>query len=57
MLEHGLSSKLQKMVGVRNIAVHDYQAINPDILKSILSKHLQDIEDFYNKVIKRQQQI
>jgi uncharacterized protein YutE (UPF0331/DUF86 family) len=55
ILEHDLSSKMQKMVGFRNIAVHDYQAINPAVLKSILSLHLQDIEDFYSTVIKREQ--
>ena len=42
-----LCSKLQKMVGFRNIAVHDYQAINVEILKAILKTHLKDIEDFY----------
>lgn len=54
ILKHDLSNKMQKMVGFRNIAVHDYQAINPDILKSILSLHLKDLEDFYTTVIKRQ---
>ncbi len=54
VLEHHLSSKLQKMVGFRNIAVHDYQEISPAILKSILSLHLKDFEDFYTSVIERQ---
>lgn len=54
VLEHDLSIKMQKMIGFRNIAVHDYQAINPEILKSILSLHLKDLEDFYTTVIKRQ---
>jgi hypothetical protein len=27
------------MVGFRNIAIHDYQSLDVDILKSILSKH------------------
>ncbi len=46
-----LSHKMQSMAGFRNIAVHDYQAINPDILKAILTKHLPDIEEFYTAVI------
>jgi len=55
ILEHDLSNKMQKMVGFRNIAIHAYQAINPDILKSILLRHLKDFEEFYTCVIKRQQ--
>lgn len=31
----GLSKKMQSMVGFRNIAVHDYQNINVEILKTI----------------------
>ena len=53
ILEHILANKMQKMVGFRNIAVHDYQAINPDILKSILTNHLKDLQDFYTTIIKR----
>lgn len=50
-IKHELSNKMQKMVGFRNIAVHDYQAIDPDILKSIISHHLKDFEQFYSEVI------
>lgn len=42
-----LSARLKKMVGFRNIAVHEYETINNDILKSILQYNLKDIEDFY----------
>jgi len=52
VIECELSKKLRKMVGFRNIAVHEYQAINTDILKSILQNHLKDIEDFYVAVLK-----
>lgn len=43
---------MQSMVGFRNIAIHDYQSIDVDILKSILTKNLKDIEEFYATVIK-----
>ena len=52
-IQHDLSNKMQKMVGFRNIAVHDYQAIDPSILKSILSLHLKDLEEFYEAIIKK----
>ncbi len=47
-----LSGKLQKMVGFRNIAVHDYKSINVDVLKSVLTDHLGDLEAFYSEVLK-----
>lgn len=34
------------MVGFRNIAVHDYQTLNLDILQVILDKHLNDFKSF-----------
>jgi uncharacterized protein YutE (UPF0331/DUF86 family) len=46
-----LSKKMQSMVGFRNIAIHDYQALDVDILKAILSKNLKDIEQFYTAVL------
>ena len=47
-----LSEKMQSMVGFRNIAIHDYQALDVEILKTILVKHLKDIEDFYMTVLR-----
>jgi len=41
-----LSENLKKMVGFRNIAIHDYQKIDTEILKSILDKHLNEFREF-----------
>ena len=46
-----LSKKMQAMAGFRNIAIHDYQSIKVEILKSILKKHLKDLEDFYTRIL------
>jgi uncharacterized protein YutE (UPF0331/DUF86 family) len=46
-----LSKKMQSMVGFRNIAIHDYQILDIDILKAILSKNLKDLEQFYTVVL------
>jgi uncharacterized protein YutE (UPF0331/DUF86 family) len=43
--------KMQAMTSFRNIAIHDYQIINLEILKTILVKHLKDIEGFYTKIL------
>lgn len=53
ILNPQISLKMQKMVGFRNIAVHEYQAIDPAILKSIISLHLKDFEQFYHVIITR----
>lgn len=52
VLTHDLSQKMQRMCGFRNIAVHDYRKINIDILKSILTDHLQDFESFYQQIVR-----
>ena len=36
------SVNMQGMVGFRNIAVHDYQSLNIEILQKIIEKHLGD---------------
>jgi uncharacterized protein YutE (UPF0331/DUF86 family) len=46
-----LSKKMQSMVGFRNIAIHEYQALDADILKAILIKNLQDFEQFYTTIL------
>ena len=47
----GLAEKLEKMVGFRNIAVHEYQEIDIEVLKTILVQNLRDLEDFYAAVV------
>ncbi len=43
---------LKKMVGFRNISVHEYQEINGEIVKSIIGHHLNDFEVYYTQVYK-----
>jgi len=51
IIDEELTRRMESMVGFRNIAIHDYQAIDSDILKSILVKNLKDLEDFYTTVL------
>lgn len=41
-----LALNLQKMVGLRNVAVYDYQTLNLDIVKHVVENRLSDFEDF-----------
>jgi len=50
ILDEDLTDKMISMVGFRNIAVHEYQEINTDILKSILVNNLKEFEEFYSLV-------
>ena len=40
------SARLQRMIGFRNIAVHQYQALEPAIVEAILSRDLDDVLAF-----------
>lgn len=46
LLEPALAERLKRSVGFRNLAVHNYEAINWAIVHSIASHHLEDFDDF-----------
>ncbi len=58
LLENGdvlppdLARKMKSMVGFRNIAVHDYQNLKLEIVRSIIEKHLDDFLDFSSRLLK-----
>ena len=41
-----LGERMQRMVGFRNVAVHDYQAVSLPIVRAIVAGHLGDFEAF-----------
>lgn len=41
---------LKKMVGFRNVSVHEYREINAEIVRSIIRHHLDDFEVYYTQV-------
>lgn len=51
LIDAALAKTLMNMVGFRNIAVHDYQALELDILEAILDKHIADFKDFTKVVL------
>ena len=53
LLEIKAAEKLMKMVGFRNIAVHDYKKMNLDIVKSIIHNDLDVFLDFSKWAIQR----
>ncbi|MDI6765233.1 MAG: DUF86 domain-containing protein [Bacteroidota bacterium] len=52
IISRELTNKMVKMVGFRNIAVHEYQELDVEMLKSILQYHITDLEEFYTAIVK-----
>jgi uncharacterized protein YutE (UPF0331/DUF86 family) len=52
-IDDSLTNKMVSMVGFRNISVHDYGKIKPEIVHSIVKNHLVDFENFYGVILKR----
>lgn len=42
LIDPRLSRNLQGMVGFRNVAVHDYQSLNLQVLRAVLERNLPD---------------
>jgi len=51
IISEDVSKQMQGMVGFRNIAVHDYQNLNLEIVVSIINNHLNDFEKFTQEVL------
>lgn len=56
LLEEGLADKMARMVCFRNLAVHNYQAINLQIVHAIITKHLTDFRAFVHWAIMLEKQ-
>ena len=53
VIDAELEGRLRRMVGFRNIAVHEYQTVDPAILEAILEKHISDLRTLGSRVIER----
>jgi uncharacterized protein YutE (UPF0331/DUF86 family) len=52
IIDEDIAKRLKAIVGFRNIAVHDYQTINLDILRKIIEKHLVDFCNYTKYILK-----
>jgi len=51
-LDPELAQRLKKMVGFRNIAVHDYQKLNMDIVRHIVAERPNDFLEFSRRLLR-----
>lgn len=47
-----VATSLKKMIGLRNIAVHEYRELNMDIVEVVINNHLVDFELFASEIKK-----
>ena len=52
ILPSELAGRMQRMVGFRNVAVHEYTRLNLDIVLTIITKHLDDFRTFSSTIVK-----
>jgi len=53
LIDTALADVLKRMVGFRNIAVHDYQKLQLPITVAIIEKHLDDFLDYSQVLLRR----
>jgi len=52
LIDDRMCRRLRGMVGFRNVAVHQYRELDPAIVEAILSKDVQDLDDFSATMLK-----
>lgn len=52
LIDAALAVRMKKMVGFRNVAIHDYQKLSLDIVRQILLEHLDDFLAFTRVLLK-----
>jgi len=51
LIDNNLAEIMKRMVGFRNIAVHDYQALLLPIVENIITNHLDDFVSFSKQLL------
>lgn len=51
LIDASLSTSMKQMTGFRNVAVHDYQAVQIPIVIAIIEKHTEELLDYASRLI------
>jgi uncharacterized protein YutE (UPF0331/DUF86 family) len=46
LLDRELAQRMKRMVGFRNVAIHDYTGLNYEVVKTIITERLEDFSAF-----------
>lgn len=52
ILPADLATRMQRMVGFRNVAVHEYARLNLEVVHAIITKRLDDFRAFSSTIVK-----
>jgi uncharacterized protein YutE (UPF0331/DUF86 family) len=52
ILSADLATRMQRMVGFRKVAVHEYTRLNLDVVLAIITKQLDDFRSFSSTIVK-----
>jgi uncharacterized protein YutE (UPF0331/DUF86 family) len=52
LLDREPADSLKRMVGFRNVAVHEYASVNLDIVRSIVTRHLDEFLTFSQRLLR-----
>lgn len=52
LLPSDLAARMQRMVGFRNVAVHEYTRLNLDVVRTIITKQPGDFRTFSKTIVK-----
>lgn len=52
ILPADLADRMQRMVGFRKVAVHEYTRLNLDVVRTIITKHLDDFRTYSATIVK-----
>lgn len=51
LISKEVSVNMQKMIGFRNIAIHDYKQIDEEVLADVIHNHLVDLTNFAKEIL------
>ena len=51
LIAEEVCNNMKKMIGFRNIAVHDYKQIDETILQDVIENHLKELEEFAREML------
>lgn len=54
LLDRELATTMKRMVGFRNVAVHEYDRLNLDIVKAIITQQLDEFLKFGQLVLRQE---
>ena len=52
LIDADLAQRMKRMVGFRNVAVHDYRKLDLEIVRRIVTEHLEDFLRFSERLLR-----